>query len=71
MAEPKLAELIDFRMKAVKVAVGRGAEEAEAFLSVSSGASIDMERGLIVRSTRRMDRGLGVRAVYRKAVGFS
>ncbi|MGD9130978.1 MAG: TldD/PmbA family protein [Candidatus Bathyarchaeota archaeon] len=71
MAEPKLAELIGFGERAVKVALGRGADEAEAFLSVSSSTSIDIERGQIVRSIKRMDQGLGVRAVYRKAVGFS
>jgi len=71
VAEPKLAELIDFGKRAVKVAVGRGAEEAEAFLSIVSGTSIDIERGQIVRSIKRMDQGLGVRTVYGKAVGFS
>jgi PmbA protein len=71
VAEPKLAELVGFGERAVKVALGRGADEAEAFLSVSSGTSIDVERGQIVRSIKRMDQGLGVRAVYRKAVGFS
>jgi len=71
VAEPNVSELIDFGKRAVKVAVGRGAEEAEAFLSMNSGTSIDIERGQIVRSIKRMDQGLGVRAVYRKAVGFS
>jgi PmbA protein len=71
VAEPKLAELIGFGKRAVDFAVGRGAEEAEAFLSMVSGTSIDIERGQIVRSIKRMDQGLGVRAVYRKAVGFS
>jgi PmbA protein len=71
VAEPKLSELIGFGKRAVDFAVGRGAEEAEAFLSMSSGTSIDIERGQIVRSIKRTDQGLGVRAVYRKAVGFS
>ena len=71
MAEHKLAELVDSGNRAVKVALGRGADEAEAFLSLNSGTSIDVERGQIVRSIKRMDQGLGVRAVYRKAVGFS
>jgi len=71
VAEPKLSELIGFGKKAVDFAVERGAEEAEAFLSMSSGTSIDIERGQIIRSIKRMDQGLGVRAVYRKAVGFS
>ena len=71
MAEPKITEFVDFGKRAVKVALGRGTEEAEAFLSVSSSVSIDIERGQIVRSLKRMDQGLGVRAIYRKAVGFS
>jgi len=71
VAEPKLAELIDLGERAVKVAVARGADEAEAFLSLNSGTSIDVERGQIVRSVKSVDEGLGVRAVYRKAVGFS
>ncbi len=71
MVEPKLAELGDFGKKAVKIAVGRGADEAEAYLSLNSGASLDIERGQIVRSIKRMDQGLGVRVAYRKAVGFS
>lgn len=71
MAEPKLAELIGFGKRAVDFALRSGAEEAEAFLSIVSGTSIDIERGQIVRSIKRMDQGLGVRTVYRKAVGFS
>ena len=38
---------------------------------MSSGTSIEIERGQIVRSAKSVDQGLGVRAVYRKAVGFS
>ncbi|MQY61710.1 hypothetical protein GH146_00290 [archaeon] len=71
MAEHKLAELIDFGKRAVDFALRSGAQEAEAFLSMSSGTSIEIERGQIVRSAKSMDQGLGVRAVYRKAVGFS
>jgi PmbA protein len=71
VAEPNITELVDFGKRAVKVAVGRGAEEAEACLSMVSGTSIDIERGQIVRSIKRMDQGLGIRAVYGKAVGFS
>lgn len=71
MAEPKLTELLNFGKKAVDAAVKSGANEAEAYLSISSGISIDIERGQIVRSLKSMDQGLGVRAVYSKAVGFS
>ena len=71
VAEHKLAELISFGKRAVDFALSSGAQEAEAFLNISSGTSIEIERGQIVRSTKSMDQGLGVRAIYRKAVGFS
>jgi PmbA protein len=71
VAEPKLAELLNFGKKGVDTAVKIGANEAEAYLSMSNGISIDIERGQIVRSIKSMDQGLGVRAVYSKAVGFS
>jgi PmbA protein len=66
-----MQELMDYGKKAVNVALRRGAEEAEAYLSMSTGTSIEIERGQIVRSTKSRDQGLGVRAVYRKAVGFA
>ena len=66
-----MQELMDLGKRAVDFALRSGAEEAEAYLSVSSGTSIDIERGQIVRSIKHMDQGLGVRAVYSKAIGFS
>ena len=71
VAGHKNLELIDFGKKAVGFAIKRGADEAEAYLSISIGTSIDIERGQIVRSAKSTDQGLGVRAVYKKAVGFS
>ena len=71
MAELKPEELINFGEKAVNIATKKGADEAEAFLSRSSGTSVGIERGQIVRNVKRMDQGLGVRVIYKKAVGFS
>jgi len=71
VAELKPEELINFGEKAVRIATRKGAEEAEAFLSMSSGISVGIERGQIVRNVKRMDRGLGVRVAHKKAVGFS
>jgi len=71
VAEPKLEELIHFGQKAVNGAIKKGAEEAEAFLSRISSTSVGIERGQIVRSAKTTDQGLGVRAIYKKAVGFS
>jgi len=69
--EHKNAELSDLGRRAVEFAIKSGAQEAEAYLSVSNNTSIDIERGQIVRSAKSVDQGLGVRVVYRKAIGFS
>ncbi len=71
MAELKPEELIRFGRRAVNDAIKKGAEEAEAFLSRISSTSVGIERGQIVRSAKTTDQGLGVRVIYRKAVGFS
>ena len=71
MAELKPEELINLGEKAVSIAIKKGADEAEAFLSRGSSASVGIERGQIVRNVKRMEQGLGVRAIYKKAVGFS
>ena len=52
VAEPKLEELISFGQRAVNVAIKKGAEEAEAFLSRISSTSVNIERGQIVRSLK-------------------
>ena len=71
VAEHNILELIELGKKAVNFALKSGAQEAEAFLSFSSGTSINIERGQIVKSEKSVDQGLGVRAIYQKAVGFS
>jgi PmbA protein len=71
VAEPNPTDLADFGKRAVDTALKRGAEEAEAFLSMLLSTSIDIERGQIVRSIKRIDQGLGVRAIFKKAMGFS
>jgi len=64
-------QLIELGKKAVNFALKNGAQEAEAFLGFSSGTSINIERGQIIQSTKSIEQGLGVRAIYKKAVGFS
>lgn len=63
--------MIEFAKKAVNFALKSGANEAEAFLSMNSGTSINIERGQIDRSIKSSDQGLGVRIIYRKATGFA
>jgi len=71
VAEPKPEELIDLGKRAVNVAMKRGADEAEAFLSNTSNTSVSIERGQIVRRAKMIDQGLGIRVAYKKAIGFS
>ena len=63
--------MIDFTKKAVDYALKSGANEAEAFLSMNSGISINIERGQIDRSIKNTDQGLGIRVIHRKAMGFA
>jgi PmbA protein len=64
-------EMIEFGKKAVNFALKNGANEVEAFLSMNSGTSINIERGQIDRSIKSTDQGLGVRIIYKKATGFA
>jgi len=71
VAELKPEELVNLGEKAIQIAMRRGAEEAEAFLNRTSRISVGIERGQIIRNVKMVDHGLGVRVVYKKAVGFS
>lgn len=71
MAELKLEELVHYGEKAVNTAMRKGADEAEAFLSETLNTSVAIERGQIAKNMRKKGQGLGIRAVYKKAVGFS
>jgi PmbA protein len=57
--------------KAVSMAVKGGADEAEAFMYQGLTTSIGIERAQIARSSRIVDRGIGVRTIINKAIGFS
>jgi PmbA protein len=57
--------------KAVNMAVKGGADEAEAFMYQGLTTSIGIERAQIARSSKIVDRGIGVRTIINKAVGFS
>lgn len=71
MAVLKQEEQLGLAEGAVAVALRKGADEAEAFVYQGLTTSVSIERGQIARSSRIVDRGLGVRAVKGKAVGFS
>lgn len=64
-------EMLDLAEKAVDFALKKGADEAEAFAYQGLTTNVVIERGQIARSTRIIDRGLGIRTVINKAIGFS
>ena len=64
-------EMLRFGEKAVNLAVKKGAGEAEAFVYQGVTTNVNIERGQIARSSRIIDRGLGIRAIVNKAIGFS
>ncbi len=71
MAVLKQQEMLSLAENAVSFALRKEADEAEAFVYQGFANSVVIERGQIAKSSRIIDRGLGVRAVIKKAVGFS
>lgn len=63
--------LIDVGLKAVKAAVGVGAEHAEVFLSRTHSTSVVIEKNSLKHAYTVSDEGLSVKAVYKGSVGFS
>jgi PmbA protein len=64
-------EMLRLAEKAVSLALNKGAGEAEAFVYQGLTTNVNIERGQIARSSRIVDRGLGIRAIVNRAIGFS
>jgi PmbA protein len=71
VAALKKDEMLNLAENAVNVAQKRGAAEVEAFVYEGRATSIGLERGQITKSNRIIDRGLGIRAIINKTVGFA
>ncbi|MEM2419437.1 MAG: TldD/PmbA family protein [Candidatus Bathyarchaeia archaeon] len=67
----KKEEVVSLAEFAVKSALKIGADEAEAYAYEGLTATVAIERGQITKSSRIVDRGLGIRAIVDKALGFS
>jgi PmbA protein len=67
----KQEEMLNLVEDAVSVALKKGADGAEAFAYQGFTTNVAIERGQIARSSRIIDRGIGIRAVINKAIGFS
>ncbi len=70
MVALKREEMLSLAEGAVSFALRKGADEVEAFMYQGLTTNVVIERGQIARSSRIIDRGLGVRAIINKAVGF-
>jgi PmbA protein len=64
-------QMLRLAENAVGIALKKGAAEAEAYVYEGQATNVGIERGQITKSNRIIDRGLGIRAVVNKAVGFA
>lgn len=71
MVALKQEEMQRLAKKAVNLAQRKGVDEADAFVYQGLTTSVSIERGQISKSSRIIDRGLGIRAIVNKATGFS
>jgi len=67
----KQEEMLSLAEYAVGFALRKGADEAEAFAYQGLTTNVTIERGQIARNSRIIDRGIGIRAIINKAIGFS
>jgi PmbA protein len=63
--------MISLAENAVKAALNMGAVEAEAYVYEGQASNIGIELGQISKTNRIIDRGLGIRVVANKAIGFA
>ncbi len=71
MAQHKHEDLLSLAEETVRSALKKGAAEAEAYVYEGLTTTVGIELGQIVKSSRIIDNGLGVRIIINKAVGFS
>ena len=63
--------MISLAENAVKAALVKGAQDAEAYVYEGQASNIGIELGQISKTNRIIDRGLGIRVAVNKAVGFA
>ena len=71
MAALEKDQMLNLAENAVKIALKKGAVEAEAYVYEGQATNVGIERGQITKTNKIIDRGLGVRATVNKAVGFA
>jgi PmbA protein len=68
LEKDKMLTLVD---NTVSLALQKGASEVEVYLYEGHVKNVGIERGQITKSNKLLDRGLGIRVVARKAIGFA
>jgi PmbA protein len=63
--------MLSLAENAIKVAVKKGASEAEAYIYEGQARNIGIDQGQISKTNQIIDRGLGVRVAVNKAIGFA
>ena len=63
--------MISIAENAVKAALIKGAQDAEAYVYEGQASNIGIELGQISKTNRIIDRGLGIRVAANKAIGFA
>lgn len=71
MAALRQEQALNLAEEAVKTALKKGADEAEAFIFRGESTGVGIELGQIVRSARTVDQGIGIRTIVSKATGFA
>jgi PmbA protein len=64
-------QMLHLAENTVKIALKKGAAEAEAYVYEGQTTKVGIERGQITKSNKIIDRGLGVRVAVNRAVGFA
>jgi PmbA protein len=67
----KKDEMLTLVDDTVSLALKKGASEVEVYFYEGHAKNVIIERGQITKSNKILDRGLGIRVVERKAVGFA
>jgi len=63
--------MISLAENAIKAALNKGAQDAEAYVYEGQASNIGIELGQISKINRIIDRGLGIRVATNKAIGFA
>ena len=71
MAVLEKNKMLDLAENAVQAALKKGAVEAETYVYEGQATNIGIELGQINKTNRIIDRGLGIRVVVNKAIGFA